>query len=78
MFGKSPWNGNYVSQARHYFHDPYSYFRGWRDLGPKWNPVLQQIDRIPNLLKGLGLGAAYGLTGKGLNDANDSVSEGCK
>jgi RHS repeat-associated protein len=57
---RSIWNGNYVSPARHYKHDPFRYPSGWRDLGPKWNPALQQLDRIPNAIKGGAAGAAYG------------------
>jgi RHS repeat-associated protein len=57
---RSIWNGNYVSPARHYKHDPFRYPPGWRDLGPKWNPALQQLDRIPNAIKGGAAGAAYG------------------
>jgi hypothetical protein len=57
---RSIWNGNYVSSARHYKHDPFRYPSGWRDMGPKWNPALQQLDRIPNAIKGGAAGAAYG------------------
>jgi hypothetical protein len=56
-------NGNYVSSSRHYYHDPFRYPRGWRDLGPKWNPALQQLDRIPNVYKGGVAGGAYGAAG---------------
>jgi len=65
----STWNGNYVSPARHYYHDPYRYPKVWRDLGPKWNPVRQQFDRIPNVYKGGAAGAAYGAAGAAM--AND-------
>jgi hypothetical protein len=57
-------NGNYVSSARHYHHDPFRYPPGWRDLGPKWPGWIQQIDRIPNLYKGGAAGAGYGAAGK--------------
>ena len=53
---RTKWNGNYVTPQRHYFHDPYRYPRGWRDLGPKWHPILQQLDRLPNVYKGMILG----------------------
>jgi hypothetical protein len=54
------WNGNFVPPSRHYYHDPYRYPKGWRDLGPKWNPVRQQFDRIPNVYKGGVAGAGCG------------------
>jgi uncharacterized protein RhaS with RHS repeats len=60
---RSTWNGNYVTPARHYYHDPYRYPRGWRDLGPKWPAGLQQLDRIPNVYKGGAAGAAWGAAG---------------
>jgi hypothetical protein len=60
-------NGNYVSPARHYYHDPFRYPAGWQDLGRKWNPILSQIDRIPNVYKGTLLGAGAGLASKHLN-----------
>jgi hypothetical protein len=79
-FGRSPFNGNYVSAQRHYLHDPYSYFRGWRDFGPKWNPFLQQLDRIPYLYRGAAVG---GLLGGGSMAANefftdDTANDDCK
>jgi hypothetical protein len=55
---RSIWNGNFVTPARHYLHDPFRYPRGWRDLGDKWPAVLQQLDRIPNIFKGTALGGA--------------------
>jgi hypothetical protein len=60
-------NGNFVTKARHYLHDPFRYPRGWRDLGEKWPNWLQQLDRIPNLFKGVAGGATAG--GVGLTDA---------
>lgn len=67
---RSIWNGNYVSPARHYKHDPFRYPQGWRDLGPKWSQPVQQFDRIPNAYKGAAAGAGYG----GASMANN----GCK
>jgi len=64
---RSIWNGNYVSAARHYFHDPFRFPVGWRELGPKWNPLIQQLDRIPNVYKGGAAGAAYGGASKATN-----------
>jgi RHS repeat-associated protein len=56
------WNGNYVSPQRHYYHDPFRYPKGWKDLGPKWPKPLQQLDRIPNVYKGAGVGGSLAST----------------
>jgi len=69
-FGRSVFNGNYVTPIRHYLHDPYSYFRGWEELGPKWNPILQQLDRIPNVFKGSAIGGAYGGASQAVNSGS--------
>jgi hypothetical protein len=66
-FGRSRLNGNYVTPQRHYQHDPYRYPRGWRDMGPRYNPVRQQYDRIPNSIKGGAAGAGYGAAGNAAN-----------
>lgn len=55
-----PLNGSYVSPARHYRHDPFRYPRNWRDLGDKLSRPLQQLDRIPDWLKGAGAGSGAG------------------
>jgi RHS repeat-associated protein len=60
---RSLWNGNYVTPARHYYHDPFRYPSGWRGLGDKWPAWVQQLDRIPNVYKGSGAGAAAGVAG---------------
>ena len=65
---RSKWNGNYVTPAEHYFHDPFRYPSGWRDLGDKFPAWLQQLDRIPNVYKGRAVGAGAGAAGNGLND----------
>jgi RHS repeat-associated protein len=57
---RSIFNGNFVTPYRHFLHDPYRYIKGWRDLGPRFPRWLQQLDRIPNIYKGLGAGAALG------------------
>jgi RHS repeat-associated protein len=64
---RSLWNGNFVSTARHYYHDPYRYPPGWRQLGPKWTPIAQQLDRIPNVYKGAALGASRGAVSSAQN-----------
>jgi RHS repeat-associated protein len=53
---RSNWNGNYVTPQRHYYHDPYRYPPGWRDLGPRLPGPARQFDRIPNTYKGAGAG----------------------
>jgi hypothetical protein len=65
---RSTWNGNYVSPSRHYYQDPYRYPSGWQNLGDKWNPALQQLDRIPNVYKGAAGGAGYGSASSASND----------
>ena len=67
-FGRSRFNGNYVSPIRHYKHDPYRYPRGWRDAGPRLNPVLRQLDRVPRVYYGTGAGGAWGAGGKAANE----------
>jgi len=64
---RSKWNGNFVTSARHYYHDPFRYPRGWRDLGPKWPAWMQQFDRIPNVYKGGASGGAAGTASLGIN-----------
>lgn len=60
------YNGNYVSQKRHYKHDPYAYGNKkgeWRNWGRKWPRAGQQLDRIPNVYKGAGAGGVAGHAG---------------
>lgn len=66
-FGRSRFNGNWVTSARQYLHDPFRYPPNWRSLGPKLNSTIQQLDRIPNLIKGTGLGFGYGISSMGVN-----------
>lgn len=65
--GKSKLNGNYVTRMEHMLNDPYRYRfmpRVDKLLNPI-NPAIQRYwNRIPNLLKGTGLG----LFGLGQND----------
>lgn len=63
-----PLNGNYVSPARHYAHDPFRYPRGWRDMGDRLSRPLQQLDRVPDWLKG---GAAGGAAGSAATPGSD-------
>ena len=68
---RSNWNGNFVTSARHYYHDPFRYPRGWRDLGPKWPAWLQQLDRIPNVYKGGALGGLAGAASLEINSRKE-------
>jgi RHS repeat-associated protein len=65
---RSVFNGNYVTAARHYLHDPFRYPAGWRALGDKLPAALQQLDRVPNVFKGTAAGAAYGGASMASND----------
>lgn len=58
--GRSKLNGNFVTPARHFLHDAYRYPKGCRELGSKWHPILQQIDRVPRLIYGSAAGAGWG------------------
>ena len=66
-FGKSIWNGNYVSPARHYAHDPYRFPKGWKNMGNRFAPIFQQLDRIPRVLDGIVAGVAAGMIGKSVD-----------
>jgi RHS repeat-associated protein len=69
----NPMNGSYVSPVRHYKHDPFRHLRNARELyGDKWHPALQQLDRIPNWMKGgaAGGGAGAAAGGSGSCDCN--------
>jgi RHS repeat-associated protein len=61
---RSVLNGNYVTPARHYYHDPFRFPRGYRALGDKWPAAVRQLDRIPNVYKGAAAGAGYGLASR--------------
>lgn len=60
-FGRSRFNGNYVSPFRHYLHDSFRYPSGWRNFPERFPVLLQQFDRIPRVL--YGAGAGVGLAG---------------
>jgi RHS repeat-associated protein len=65
-FGKSPFNGNFVSPTRHYLHDPYRFLRGMGADG-KLPAVLQQLDRVPRVYYGTGVGGGIGGAAVGAN-----------
>jgi hypothetical protein len=62
-FGRSRFNGNFVTPARHYLHDAFRYPAGWRQLGPRLPRFLQQLDRVPRLYYGTAAGVGWGLGG---------------
>ena len=67
-FGKSIWNGNFVTPLRHYLHDVFRYPKGWRDFPDRFGPVKAFLDRMPKLLKGLLGGFGWGLGGAAIYD----------
>jgi RHS repeat-associated protein len=61
-FGRSLFNGNYVTPFRHFLHDPYRFLKGYETLGERLPALLRQLDRVPRLYYGAGVGAAVGGT----------------
>lgn len=62
-FGRTRWNGNYVSVDYHALSDPIRYktmSSGWKDLHPRLNPYQQYLMRIPWVYPGAAVGAGYG------------------
>ena len=57
-------NGSWASPKRHYKHDSFRSPRGWRQMGERWHPWVQTLDRSPDWLKvavgsgGVGAGIA--------------------
>ena len=70
-FGRSTFNGNYVTPARHFKHDPFRYPSGWRDFGPRFNPVARQLDRVPRVYYGAAAGTAYGGAGASVEGCDE-------
>ncbi|OHB45977.1 MAG: hypothetical protein A2Y13_00955 [Planctomycetes bacterium GWC2_45_44] len=69
------WNGNYVSVTEHALTDPYRYrfmSKTWKAANPLPNVIVRQLQRIPNVYKGILIGTGYGLSSKYLN------SKSCK
>jgi RHS repeat-associated protein len=63
-FGKSRFNGNYVSSTRHYLHDPHRFLLGTTRDG-KFSPAVQQLDRVARVYYGAGAGAGAGASATG-------------
>jgi RHS repeat-associated protein len=68
-------NGNYVTPETHFLQDPYRFPTGWQNYGPKWNQIIQQLSRIPNVFKGTALGIGWGVGGKVINDSLGNNTE---
>jgi len=68
-FGRSRFNGNYVTPRRHAQHDPKRFLSGDRGMQGKFGPAHRQFDRIPNAYKGGALGGAYGGASMLANDS---------
>ena len=65
-------NGNYVSTAEHALSDPYRYRfmpRVWKEANPLPGAATQQLNRVPSVLTGAGIGAAWGAVGRFLGGA---------
>lgn len=65
-------NGNYVSVAEHALSDPSRYRfmpRVWKEANPLPGAVAQQLNRVPNVLAGTAIGAAWGSGSKFLAGA---------
>jgi len=70
-FGKSIFNGNYVTKEVHALSDPFRYRfmpKAWKELNPINSPLLRQWERIPNLYKGTALGIGTAAAQHGLNN----------
>jgi hypothetical protein len=59
-FGRSRFNGNYVTPARHALHDPFRYITGGAGKLPA---ALQQLDRVPRIYYGAAAGGVLGTVG---------------
>ena len=60
-FGRSKWNGNYVTPQRHFQHDPFRYLKNYKTLPFKrFSPPVQQLDRVPRSIYGTVGGASAG------------------
>jgi hypothetical protein len=65
-------NGNYVSVAEHALSDPSRYRfmpRVWKEANPLPGAVTQQLNRVPSVLTGTGIGAAWSAIGRFLGGA---------
>ena len=63
-FGRSKFNGNYVTPRRHYMHDIYRFPVGYEQWGSKTrSKLLRELDQLPRLNIGLTGGTFWGLHG---------------
>jgi hypothetical protein len=65
-------NGNYVSVAEHALSDPSRYRfmpRVWKEANPLSGAATRQLNRVPNVLAGTAIGAAWGSVSKFLRGA---------
>jgi hypothetical protein len=72
-FGRSLWNGNYVTPLRHYKHDPAFFGGGARGPGmlrglaaagvPRFPWLIRHLDRFPRVLYGVIGGTVWGTAG---------------
>ena len=64
-------NGNYVSKATHALSDPYRYRfmpRSWKESNAPMGVLKSQFTRLPNVYKGMGIGAGYSYANKYENE----------
>ena len=75
-FGKSIFNGNYVTESAHALSDPLRnrfMSSAWKKLNPLHNPLMRQWERIPNLYKGALAGFSYSMASMGVNGWIDNT-----
>jgi uncharacterized protein RhaS with RHS repeats len=63
MNKRGGYNGSWASSKRHFKHDPSRYPRGWREMGDRFSPPRQMVNRIPDWIKfsfGGAAGSAFG------------------
>ncbi|MEX1827709.1 RHS repeat-associated core domain-containing protein [Luteibacter sp. CQ10] len=68
---RSIWNGNFVTTKVHALSDPYRYQfmpSTWKKANRMYSRPVQQWIRLPNVYKGIGSGAAYGVAGSALDN----------
>ena len=66
-FGKSKFNGNYVSPRRHAMHDTYRHINNVKPFPS----IARQLDRVPRVYYGTIIGGVYGKLSTYNVDSND-------